>query len=143
MPTYSPFEDPPWLQGMPSPYYTESHHRFQRACRQFIDEKLNAHAIEWEREGTVPPEVWHSFAEANMLIPNLAAPLPVKWLRRLGLTTMPGGLQAQDFDDMHSYIYFDEVCSTTPCYRRHSPIVAPDTDCIRWLVPGYWQYLGH
>ncbi|KAH7078182.1 acyl-CoA dehydrogenase/oxidase [Paraphoma chrysanthemicola] len=109
MPTYSPFEDPPWLQGMPSPYYNESHYRFQRACREFIDEKLNVHAVQWEREGAVPPEVWYSFAEANMLIPNLAAPLPVKWLKRLGLTTMPGGLQAQDFDDMHSYIYFDEM----------------------------------
>jgi hypothetical protein len=47
-----------------------------------------------------------------MLVPNLAAPLHLPWLKKLGLATLPGALKAEDFDDMHSYIYFDEVWFT-------------------------------
>lgn len=107
----APFEDPPWIQGLPSPYFQESHRRFQKACRDFIDKNLNQYALQWEREGQVPPQVMLKFARANMLVPCLAAPLPVEWLKRLGLETLPGGVQAEEFDDLHSYIYFDEVRS--------------------------------
>ena len=109
MAVHSPFEDPAWLQGMPSPYYNNTHHKFQRACREFLDEHMNAHAVEWERHEQVPSSLWTQSAKANMLIPNLPAPLPLKWLKRLGLDILPGGLEAEKFDDLHSYIYFDEV----------------------------------
>lgn len=107
----APFEDPPWIQGLPSPYFQESHRRFQKACRAFIDENLNQYALQWEREGQVPSDVMSKFARANMLVPCLAAPLPVAWLKRLNLETLPGGVKAEEFDDLHSYIWFDEVRS--------------------------------
>lgn len=106
---YGPFENPSWQQDLPSPHFAESHRAFQKACRAFIDEHLNAHALEWEREENVPEPVWNRFGEANMLLPALAAPLPTKWLKKLNLSTLPGGLDAENFDDLHSYIYFDEV----------------------------------
>ncbi|GIZ44939.1 hypothetical protein CKM354_000812300 [Cercospora kikuchii] len=106
---YGPFENPSWQQDLPSPYFAESHRAFQKACRAFIDEHLNAHALEWEREENVPESVWNRFGEANMLIPALPASLPTKWLRKLNLSTLPGGLDAEVFDGLHSYIYFDEM----------------------------------
>ena len=107
-----PFSDPPWLNDLPSPYYNDSHRTWQKTCRAFIDENLNKHAMDWEREETVPGEVWAKFARANFLVPSLPAPLPVKWLKRLGVHEMPGGLKVEDWDYMHTAIYTDEV-------RRH------------------------
>ncbi len=53
------------------------------------------------------------FAVANFLVPNLPAPLPIKWLKRLGIHELPGGLKVEDFDYLHNSIYVDEVCPMT------------------------------
>ena len=104
-----PFSEPPWLSGLPSPYYTPSHRRWQSACRAFISEHLTQHAMEWEAAETVPAHVYGGFAAANMLAPNLPAPLPAAWLRRLGLGELPGALQVEEFDYTHQAIYTSEV----------------------------------
>jgi acyl-CoA dehydrogenase len=86
---------------------------------------------EWERAGDVPgtlsplplhktpslktnnPEsLYQKFAAANFLIPNLSAPLPIKWLHKLGITHLPGGLAVEDFDYLHTLIYVDEMART-------------------------------
>lgn len=105
-----PFSEPPYLSGLPSPYYSESHLRWQKTCRAFITEHLLKYAMEWEREETVPEHVFSQFAEANFLIPNLPAPLPVAWLKKLGIHEMPGGIKVEDWDYLHTAIYIDEVC---------------------------------
>lgn len=104
-----PFSEPPWLLGLPSPIYKPSHYKWQRTIRAFINENLNTHAIEWEKEGTVPPHVFETFAKHNMLIPALPAPLPVEWLHRLGIRELPGGLKVEDYDYLHSAIFSDEM----------------------------------
>ena len=53
-----PFSEAPWLLDIPSPYYTESHRKWQKFCRTFIDEHFTPYALEWEREGNVPSEVY-------------------------------------------------------------------------------------
>ncbi|KAJ5515542.1 hypothetical protein N7527_007102 [Penicillium freii] len=85
-----PFSEPPYLRGLPSPYITPAHRRFQQACRKFATENLIQHALEWEREGTVPEHVFHTFCKHNMLLPNMPAPLPVDWLKRLGINDILG-----------------------------------------------------
>jgi acyl-CoA dehydrogenase len=65
--------------------------------------------MEWEREETVPDHVFTKFAEANFLIPNLPAPLPVAWLKKLGIHEMPGGIKVEEWDYLHTAIYIDEV----------------------------------
>ena len=104
-----PFSEPPYLCGLPSPYYSESHLRWQKACRAFIQEKLTKHAMEWEQEATVPEQVFKEFADGNFLIPNLPAPLPVEWLKELGIHEMPGDIKVEDWDYLHTAIYVDEV----------------------------------
>jgi acyl-CoA dehydrogenase len=48
-----PFSEPPWLMGWDSPYYTESHRKWQKTCRNFIENTM-ADAGEWEKAGSVP-----------------------------------------------------------------------------------------
>jgi acyl-CoA dehydrogenase len=103
-----PFAEPPYLRGLPSPYYTESHRRFQKACRAFMYEHLLKNAMEWEKEGTVPEYVFKNFCKHNMLLPNLPAPLPVAWLKRLGIHDILG-VKVEEWDYFYSAIYADEV----------------------------------
>ncbi|KAJ0373230.1 hypothetical protein COL26b_008589 [Colletotrichum chrysophilum] len=104
-----PFADPPWLRGLPSPYFNDSHKRFQVACRKFIDENLNKDALEWETSEEVPSNVFKTFADGNFLLPALPAPLPVEWLRKLGITHMPGRVPIEEWDYLHTMIYSDEM----------------------------------
>ncbi|KAF5528852.1 Medium-chain specific acyl dehydrogenase mitochondrial, partial [Fusarium napiforme] len=108
-PSTVPFSEPPWLTGLPSPYYNESHRRWQQACRNFISEYLAPHALQWESEGSVPDHVFETFSKHNMLIPNLPAPLPINLLKRLDISELAGGLKIEDFDYMHFSIYITEM----------------------------------
>jgi acyl-CoA dehydrogenase len=108
-----PFSEPPWLNGLPSPYYSESHRRWQKACREFLDKHLIANAFEWDQDELVPEQVFSTFAKHNMLIPSLPAPLPVEWLKKLGITELIGGVKVEEFDYIHMMIYSDEVSLQT------------------------------
>lgn len=103
-----PFSEPPYLSGLPSPYYTESHLSWQKKCRAFIEENLLKHAMEWEREELVPEHVFEVFAKANMLLPALPAPLPVQTLKKLGIHDILGH-PIDDWDYFHNMIYTDEM----------------------------------
>ncbi len=104
-----PFSEPPYLTGLPTPYYSSSHLSWQKACRTFIDENLHQHAMNWEREVSVPSDVFSTFAAANMLVPSLPAPLPIQWLKKLGVHEILGLVKVEDWDYMHTAIYIDEV----------------------------------
>ncbi|KAH0335157.1 acyl-CoA dehydrogenase, partial [Aureobasidium melanogenum] len=103
-----PFSEPPYLSGLPSPYYTASHLEWQKKCRAFITKHLTSHAMEWETAETVPEHVWHDFCAANMLLPSLPAPLPVERLKSLGIHDILG-LPVEEFDYFHNAIYTDEM----------------------------------
>ena len=104
-----PFSEPPYLAGLPSILYTPSHLSWQKTCRSFIEENLTQYALEWERQEVVPPEVFEKFAAANMLVPSLPAPLPVKWLKKLGVHDILGVVKVEDWSYVHTAIYADEV----------------------------------
>lgn len=103
-----PFSEPPWLMGLPSPYYTESHRKWQKACRAFVTENLHDRAMEWDGEETLPESVFEKFAKANMLIPAMPAPLPVEWMKRLGIHDILG-TRVDEWDYFHTAIFMDEV----------------------------------
>lgn len=104
-----PFSEPPYLCGLPSPYYTVSHLRWQKACRAFVTDNLSQYAMDWEREEMVPAHVFDAFAKANMLIPNLPAPLPVNWLKKLGIHNILGAVRVEEWDYIHTAIFCDEM----------------------------------
>lgn len=105
-----PFSEPPYLRGLPSVYHTDAHRRFQQACRAFAWENLHRDSLEWERDGEVPSHVFDNFCRHNMLLPNLPAPLPVAWLKRLGIHAILG-VKVEDWDYLYTGIYCDEVSS--------------------------------
>lgn len=74
-----------------------------------MDEHLHKNAMDWEREETVPEHVFQDFAKAGMLIPSLPAPLPVEWLKRLGIHDILGVVKVEEWDYLHSAIYGDEM----------------------------------
>ncbi|RPB11865.1 acyl-CoA dehydrogenase [Morchella conica CCBAS932] len=104
-----PFSEPAYLTGAPNPYYSPSHLAWQKACRAFITANLTTHALDWERAEEVPPSVFDTFSAAHMLIPALPGPLPIAWLKRLGIHTLLGGLPVEEFDYMHFLIHADEM----------------------------------
>jgi acyl-CoA dehydrogenase len=68
-----------------------------------------ANAREWDDEGLIPESVFQEFARMNMLIPSLPAPLPVEWLKKLGIHDLLGVVKVEDYDYIHLMIYTDEV----------------------------------
>lgn len=40
--------------GLPSPYYNESHKKWQKTCRALVDELLMPEGGDWEKAGDVP-----------------------------------------------------------------------------------------
>lgn len=104
-----PYSEPSWLQGLPSKYYTESHKKWQRDTREFIDRELNANAVDWETAEEIPLTVYDTFMKARMLIPCLPAPLPVAQLKAAGIETLLGGLKVEDFDAFHGAVFQDNM----------------------------------
>lgn len=104
-----PFSEPPYLLGLPSPYYTPELRKWQKACRDFITENLTKYAYDWEKEETVPDHVFKKFAEARMLIPTLPSPLPVEELKACGIHDILGVVKVEDFNYFHCMIYNDEM----------------------------------
>jgi acyl-CoA dehydrogenase len=64
--------------------------------------------MQWENEGAIPEGTYQKFASANMLIPNLPAPLPVEYLKKVGIHKI-GPLKVEDFDNFHGSIYVSEI----------------------------------
>ncbi|KAJ4296642.1 hypothetical protein N0V90_006690 [Kalmusia sp. IMI 367209] len=104
-----PFSEPPYLAGLPSPYYKPTHLRWQKAVREFITKNLTEKALEWDTEETLPEHVFETFAKAGMLLPSLPAPLPVEWLKKLGIHDILGVVNVEEFDYIHTMIYCDEM----------------------------------
>jgi acyl-CoA dehydrogenase len=107
-----PFSEPPYLLGLPSPYYTPELRAWQKAVREFTTEHLHKYAWDWEKEETVPEHVYTTFAKANMLVATLPAPLPVKELKACGIHDILGVVKVEDFTYFHNLIYADEMIRT-------------------------------
>ncbi|PPJ55146.1 hypothetical protein CBER1_05433 [Cercospora berteroae] len=103
-----PFSDPPWLLGLPSPFFSEKHRKFQRAVRAWFEEHFLPHCMEWETSGTLPTDLFAKFNQYNMLLPNLPSPLPVEWLHKVGIKDILG-TPVEDWDYTHTGIWIDEI----------------------------------
>lgn len=106
--TVVPFSDPPYLLGLPSPFYQEKHLKFQKACRAWMDEHFTPFHLEWENAGNLPTDLFDKFNKFNMLLPNLPSPLPVKELHAVGIKDILG-TKIEDWDYVHSGIWIDEA----------------------------------
>jgi len=44
-------------------YFTEEHHLFREGFRKFLAKEVVPHIDKWEKEGTIPREIWPKFGE--------------------------------------------------------------------------------
>lgn len=92
--------------------------------------------MEWETAETVPEHVWHDFVKANMLIPSLPAPLPVAWLKKLGIHDILGVVKVEEWDYLHMAIYSDEVSAANELLLRLQSELAAMLHEKSFLVSG-------
>ncbi|KAK4503646.1 hypothetical protein PRZ48_004561 [Zasmidium cellare] len=106
--TKVPFEEPSWLTGLPHPLYKETHIRFQKTARAWFEEHFLPYCMEWENAGELPKDLFDKFNQYNMLLPNLAPPLPVEWLHKSGVKDILG-TPVEEWDYIHTAIWVDEI----------------------------------
>ncbi|KIV77618.1 hypothetical protein PV11_09406 [Exophiala sideris] len=100
-----PYAEPLWLApAFKSPYYNESHHKLQRAFRQFVDQDIYPEAQAKEADGTyISQELVDKMVANNSLAMRLG---PGKHLSGL---TLPGGVKGEEFDYFHDLIVAQEL----------------------------------
>lgn len=101
-----PYGEPLWLaQPFRSPYFKESHHRLQKALREFTDRHLYPEAQECEATGRfISQEMIDKMSELGILRMRMG---PGKHLH--GVALMGGVLKGEDFDYFHDMIVSQEL----------------------------------
>ncbi|KII89880.1 hypothetical protein PLICRDRAFT_569432 [Plicaturopsis crispa FD-325 SS-3] len=96
-----PYAEPTWLsKGYHSPYYKESHRRFQAAFRKFIDEVVLPDAMAREEDGKRPSQyVFDEMGKMNIPAMRIGPGPHLK-----GLQLMGGILPGEEFDYFHEMI---------------------------------------
>ncbi|KAH8838018.1 hypothetical protein MCOR27_004990 [Pyricularia oryzae] len=98
-----PWSEPAWLHGLESPHYNESHRRFQKHVREYVDRHLLPHALEWEAAGEAPREVREKFAGSGLAFLDV----PLEYRPRDQQTV--AGIPHQQLDAFHELILMDEM----------------------------------
>jgi alkylation response protein AidB-like acyl-CoA dehydrogenase len=101
-----PYGDPTWYQGMPSPYYNESHRKFRAAVREFVEKEITPFCHEWDEAKKMPRELHAKFYKAGILPGTAGALWPVEYAG----THIAGGIKPEEFDYFHELIIIDELC---------------------------------
>ncbi|KAH9945276.1 acyl-CoA dehydrogenase NM domain-like protein [Epithele typhae] len=99
--------------GFHSPYYKDTHRKFQAAVRKFVDEVVTPDALAREDDGKRPsPSVINAMAETGILAMAMG---PGKHLK--GRTILGGVIQPEEFDRFHELILAQEL--TRPSCRGY------------------------
>ena len=93
-----PYAEPTWLAaGFKSPYYTDSHRRFHKALRTFIDEVVAPDAIKCEENGKrISQDVVEKLCGNSILAMRLGPGPHLK-----GMKLMGGVITPEEFDCFH------------------------------------------
>ena len=104
-----PYAEPSAFQGVPSPYYDESHRRFRRDLRAFFDTEVMPDAVANDARGVHPSkELWRKLGMRGVLACRIQSG---PWLKDIvdncGVT-LPGGITPAQFDPFHELIAHEE-----------------------------------
>jgi len=103
----TPWAEPTWYTGRPSPYYNASHVALRNYLRAWVDANFASSSEEWEAAGAVPPELYQKCAEAGLLVPIASGKsIPRDWARHGAIIA---GIQAEDWGGFHDFILWDEL----------------------------------
>ena len=100
-----PYAEPTWLTPQfKSPYYNESHRKFRRGLREFVDQHLRAEGEEKEADGTYISQKMIDAMAANGILAMRLGPG-----QHLHGKTLPGGIKGEEFDHFHDLITCQEL----------------------------------
>lgn len=100
-----PYADPSWYQGHRTPYYKESHSKFRKEVRDWVEDNLEPYIDDWEEDGEIPAEIYKKFGEAGFIAAGCGIPVyPKNYTDRRLQTVSP-----EEFDPFHETILVDEI----------------------------------
>jgi alkylation response protein AidB-like acyl-CoA dehydrogenase len=92
-----------WHHRVASPYYSNSHRRFQKYCRTYINANIYPHVQAWEAAGGCPRQVAAEWvASSTLAFPDV----PEEYRPQ---TQRIGGVALADWDAFHDLILLDEL----------------------------------
>jgi alkylation response protein AidB-like acyl-CoA dehydrogenase len=105
-----PYAEPSAFQGLPSPYYNDSHRRFRSDLRRFFDEDVMPEAVANDARGVHPsPELWRKLGARGVLACRVpSGPWTKDVVENCGVT-LPGGIKPEEFDCFHELIAHEEA----------------------------------
>lgn len=95
--------EPAWFSSLESPYYNDSHRALQAYVRQYVDENIAPHALEWEEKGDCPDQVRTSFIKTGLSLADVPVQYKPPELRSLA------GISTEKLDTFHHMILIDEL----------------------------------
>jgi len=100
-----PFGDPSWYQGWRSPYYTDSHKKFRKAIREFMDAEVTPNIGKWLEAEDIPKEVITKMAKIGFLQSCIKG----VWNKEYFGDVLPGGVRPEEFNWFHFIIAITEL----------------------------------
>ncbi|KAI6905764.1 acyl-CoA dehydrogenase, partial [Hortaea werneckii] len=99
----SPWSEPAWCHGIPSPYYNDSHRRLRDAIRAYVDERILPYSLDWEAKGEAPREEAMRWAQSGFAFADVPPEYRPKDLPG------PAGIPIDKLDVFHLLVSTDET----------------------------------
>ncbi|CAJ1426144.1 unnamed protein product [Effrenium voratum] len=99
-----PFGDPSWYQAYNTPYYNDSHKKFRKIMREYVDEHIMSNVHDWDEKGVIPKEMYLEAGKQGTLGLCIGRPWPEKYFG-----PSPWGFEPDYF---HELIMYDEMSRT-------------------------------
>jgi len=104
-----PYAEAGAFQGLPSPYYNETHMKFRRAVRIFCETELEKDALSLDDAGEyATEETWEKMGRFGLLASRIGPGPHLHAFCKMG-GTLPGGVKPEEFDYFHEMIAHEEV----------------------------------
>lgn len=98
-----PWGEPAWYNTLSSPYYNDSHRVLRDRVRAYVDKEILPHALEWERDGTVPLEAAVKFSRSGIPFEDIPAKYRPSHIPNLA------GIPHDQKDAFHLLVMTDEM----------------------------------
>eukprot|EP00386_Alphamonas_edax_P005669 GDKI01018432.1.p1 GENE.GDKI01018432.1~~GDKI01018432.1.p1 ORF type:complete len:665 (+),score=221.15 GDKI01018432.1:116-1996(+) len=101
-----PYGEPNYTMGWNNPgFYNESHFRFQKAVRHFVETEITPNCHDWDEQYMIPKELFKKAYRAGVLPASVGYPWPTKYAG----ANIAGGLKPEEYDAFHFLIFLDEL----------------------------------
>ncbi|KAK0273843.1 hypothetical protein LTR35_011969 [Friedmanniomyces endolithicus] len=99
----APWSEPAWSQGIPSPYYNDSHRKLRDSLRAYINENILPYSLDWEAKGEAPRDEALKWARSGFCFADVPHPYRSKD------ASDPAGIPVDELDVFHTLISTDET----------------------------------